>query len=106
MILDNTSEIYDWDIQQLWNGIQEEHDKEPIKDYDKIKYGYVIKLPIWVYTEQKYEEKLYYGSVYCYSYGRYDIEEFKEEEETRKKNMRKILIQRITNEETIDPRIK
>ena len=81
MILKNPDAIYEWDINQLWTAFQEAKEQEPFEINGKItypvsekflevKYGYLIQVPIFILTEQRYQERAAFGTVSCHTYGK------------------------------------
>lgn len=76
------------------------------KELRKIRTGYHLKFNIQYIVNENYIEDIKNNKVIINQY-KYDLEEFWEEMELRKTNMRKIIYENIQEEEGIDePRIK
>lgn len=101
--------ILKYDIEQLWNACQLlEEDPETLPEHkqniQKAKNGIKIKVPIYHFIQEWFEIYPNTRKAKIIGYGKYELNDFMEEIETRNKIMRQILNENITDNTSTEPR--
>lgn len=107
MRVENPDEILEWDTLKLWNAVQqidEETDGELKKEIQKIKEGIKLKIPIYYITQEWYDIYPTGKSLNIYGYGKFEVDTFMEEIQTRERIMRKIIYENINNPDPTEAR--
>lgn len=108
-----TDNIYEWDTKQLWNAFSTLLNtptengtlkKEYEEEYEKVRYGHKIKIPIYYLTQEWYTQKPYNKAVKIEGYGIYKLTDFMEELEHRENIMRTIIIENTEEGGISNPR--
>lgn len=107
MRIENPDEILEWDLMTLWNAVQqidEETNGEITKELIKAKEGIDLKIPIHYLTQEWYDIYPAGRGVNVYGYGKFDINTFMEEIQSRERLMRKIIYENIDDEDPTEAR--
>ena len=109
MINVDSEQILKWDIEQLWNACQileedEETHNTHIEIIQTVKEGIKIKVPIYYLIQEWWEVYPNTKRAKILGHGKYKIQDFMEEIETRTKLMRRIIYENIDNEQATTPR--
>lgn len=110
MVFDaNPEEILGWETKRLWNAISSLDNVDELnitkEELSHIRHGFKINVPIWYFTEEWYE--LYPASkkAKIRGYGKFKMEDFMQEKETRDAAMRNALLASIQSEGPITGRV-
>lgn len=99
MIDINPEEVMDWNTTKLWNTLQtlraDEDSSISIEEYEQVKEGVRIKVPIWYITQEWYE--LYPSSkkMLILGFGKFRISDFMNEKDERDRIMRRLILENL-----------
>lgn len=106
MLAENPEEVLDWNTEKLWNAINLLENKEDYKkEISRIRFGTLIKVPIWYIINEWYEVYPSSARIKIMGYGKYKIWDFMEEKELRDSKMRKIIMENIEDDSPTEPRL-
>lgn len=107
MKLENPDEIYQWDLEMLYNAvkaIEEELDTQERATLKKCKYGFKVKVPIYYITQEWYELYAPRKMMSVQGYGKFPMDEFMTEIENREQELRKIILDHDGEEDPTESR--
>lgn len=111
--IENPDEIYEWEIEKLWNTIKTYEDEETErgkikkiykKEIETIKNGINLKIPIWYLIKGWYIEYPNTKRVQVKGHGKVNIIEFMEEKERRENILRTIILENLEENTATEPR--
>lgn len=97
------------ETKELWNilnSMRNSPDNDiKASDYEKVKYGINLLVPIWYFTEDWYEIYPNSKKVAIRGHGKFSLDAFMDEKEERDSVMRGIIIENMDDEGIITGRI-